>query len=146
MKKLASILVLVFVFTLTTNAQKRDRKGRGENLSVEQKATLAVKKMTLALDLTESQQNQMKPLIANQISDKMATKDKMMAMKESGKRPTDDEKFAFANNNLDKKIAFKKNIKQILNDEQFAKFEKMTKKRAMKKGDRRGKRNSKKRK
>ena len=133
MKKVASILILVFAFTLTTNAQKRDRKYRKSNLTVEQKTTLAVKKMTLALDLTESQQKQMKPLIANQISDRMAMMDKMKTMKESGKKPTDEEKYAFANAHLDKKIAEKAKVKQILNEEQFAKFEKMREKRHGKK-------------
>jgi hypothetical protein len=64
MKKIASIVLLVFAFTLTTQAQKGKKKMRAEKLSTEQQTILAVKKMTLALDLTTSQQNQLKPLIA----------------------------------------------------------------------------------
>ena len=50
MKKIASILVLVFAFTLTTQGQKK-RKDKRPNFSVEQRTELAVKKMTLDLDL-----------------------------------------------------------------------------------------------
>ena len=51
MRKLASILVLVFAFTLTAEAQKM-RNQKRPKLTVEQQTDLAVKKMTLALDLT----------------------------------------------------------------------------------------------
>ena len=64
MKKIISILVLVFAVTFTTQAQKK-RGERGENgskLTIEQHTTLAVKKMTLALDLSDKQQKQIKPL------------------------------------------------------------------------------------
>ena len=52
MKKTASILILVFAFAFTTQAQ---RKGQGPKFTTEQHAALAVKKITLALDLSEKQ-------------------------------------------------------------------------------------------
>lgn len=129
MKKTARILILVLAFTLTTQAQKRDRRERMDNLTTAQKATLAIKKMTLELDLSNRQQKQLKPILMDQIADRMATRVKMNAMRDSGKRPTDEEKFAMANDNLDKKIAFKNSMKQILNNKQFEEFEKIAKKR-----------------
>ena len=133
MRKIASILVLVFVFTITAQAQKKERKHPKEKLSTEQQTTLVVKKMTLALDLTNAQQRKVKPLITTQISDKKAMKAKRKAAKESKKRPTADERYEMANARLDKQIAFKKAMKEILNAEQFAKFEKMKKHRKGKK-------------
>lgn len=125
MKKLVSILTVVFLFAINIHAQRgKDRHVR-EALSVEQQTTLAIKKMTLALDLTNAQQRKVKPLIASQISDKMAMRKKMKEAKELKKRPTADERYEMANVRLDKQIAFKKAMKEILNDAQFAKFEKM---------------------
>ena len=71
MKKIASILILVFAFTLKGEAQKK-RKEQRPKLTVEQYSNLAVKKMTLALDLSEKQQEQIKPLISAQIASKKA--------------------------------------------------------------------------
>ena len=127
MRKIASILVLVFAFTLTTQAQKKDKRMRGEQMSVEQQATLAVKKMTLALELSDAQQRKVTPLITQQISDRRAKFEKMKKMKEEKKKPTADERFQHQNERLDKQIAFKKEMKSILNKEQFEKFEKMAK-------------------
>ena len=71
MKKIASTLILVFAFTLTTEAQKK-RKEQKPKLTVEQQSSLAVKRITLSLDLSEKQQNQIKPLISAQIASKKA--------------------------------------------------------------------------
>ena len=54
MRKIASVLVLVFAFTLTTQAQKKRKQMQKNPMTVEQQASLTVKKMTLHLDLTES--------------------------------------------------------------------------------------------
>lgn len=129
MKKIASILILVFAFTLTVQAQKKDRRERGDDFTTSQKATLAVKKMALALDLSDRQQKQLQPVLMNQMADRMATRTKMNTMRQSGKRPSNNEKFEMASAHLDKKIAFKNSMKQILNHEQFEQFKEMAKKR-----------------
>ncbi len=127
MKRLVSILTVVFLFGTSTYAQRGKEGHMRETLSVEQQTTLAVKKMTLKLDLTKAQQRKVKPLIAAQISDKKAMKEKRKVAKERKKRPTADERYEMENARLDKQIAFKKAMKEILSDEQFAKFEKMKK-------------------
>lgn len=132
MKKIASILVLVFAFTLTTEAQKKGKRMQREQLTVEQQTTLAVKKMTLALELSDAQQRKVTPLIAQQISDRRAKFEQMKKMREAKKKPTAEERFKFQNERLDKQIAFQKEMKSILNKEQFEKFEKTT--RALKRG------------
>ena len=73
MKKIISILVLVFAVTFTTQAQKkRGERGQKESkLTIEQHTTLAVKKMTLALDLSDKQQKQIKPLLMAKMAEQM---------------------------------------------------------------------------
>jgi hypothetical protein len=131
MKKIASIVLLVFAFTLTAQAQKGKKKRRAEKLSTEQQTILAVKKMTLALDLTTSQQNQLKPLISKKISDRKAQYKQMKATQKERKKLSANERFAKANERLDAQIAMKRTMKNILNKEQFEKFEKTNKKRKM---------------
>ena len=154
MKKIASILVLVFAFTFVAQAQKKRKKMKGAELSVEQQTTLAVKKLTLALDLTDSQQNQIKPLIAEKIADRKANFEKRKTAKKESKKLSADERYAKENKRLDKGIAMQNDMKRILNDEQYAKFKKMKKgrkgrkgmtmkKRGMKKGKEKGKKKKK---
>jgi protein CpxP len=158
MKKIASILILVFAFTVTTQAQKKrgDRENRGDKnpkLTVEQFSNLAVKKMTLALDLTDKQQGQIKPLISAQVAAKKAAMQSRKESKDANKKPSADEIYAMKSKQLDNQIAFKNKMKEILNKDQFEKFEKMKKGRKGKKGkgkkmmknkdDKRGKRDNK---
>jgi len=118
MKRAISILVLVFIFAFTAQAQRGHKKGMFNKMTPEQKATLRVKKMALKLDLTESQQRQVKAVVKKVIEEKMTKrhqKNKTVSAK----------KFKNYNDRLDKKIAFKKKMKKILNEKQYEKFEKM---------------------
>lgn len=143
MKKVVAILVVALGLTSTVQAQK-GKKGGFEKLTPEQRTELAVKKMILKLDLTPAQANQVKPLIVQKMAERQAMKEKRKAFKESGKKPTADERYAMQNARLDKQIAFKNDMKQILNEKQYEKFEKMQARMAhkMKKG-RKGKRGKK---
>lgn len=127
MKKVVNILIFVLAFTLTAQAQKRHKKGKWKQLTTEQQATLSVKKMALALDLSDAQQRQIKPLLKQQIADKKANWEKLKKQKENDKKLTTDERFKMQNARLDKQLAFQKQMKRILNDEQYAKFKKMKK-------------------
>lgn len=131
MKNLASILVMVFVFTFTLQAQKKRPQDR-PNFTVEQHTDLAIKKMTLELDLSEKQQNQLKPLIAAKMTERKAFMEKRKEARKEKKRPTADEMYAMKSKQLDNEIAMKNKMKDILNKEQFEKFEKMHKKRELK--------------
>ena len=131
MKKIASILVLVFCFTLTTQAQKK-RKEKRPQLSVEQHSELAIKKMTLALDLSTKQQNEIMPLLKAQATERKAAMEKRKEMRKNKTKPTADEMYAMKNKQLDNRIAFKNKMKDILNKDQFEKYEKMAKRRMAK--------------
>lgn len=122
MKKIIGFLVFVISISTSVNAQKEKK----EKMTVEQQTELAVKKMALKLDLTDSQQRRVKPLLAEQINEKKELRSKRKAMKESGKKPSADERYAVANSRLNKLIAFKTEMKSILNEKQYERFEKMT--------------------
>lgn len=122
MKKIIGFLVFVISISTSVNAQKEKK----ERMTVEQQTELAVKKMALKLDLTDSQQRRVKPLLAEQINEKKELRSKRKAMKESGKKPSADERYAVANSRLNKLIAFKTEMKGILNEKQYERFEKMT--------------------
>ncbi|WP_299162363.1 hypothetical protein [uncultured Tenacibaculum sp.] len=127
MKKIIALLVLAIGFTLTSQAQK-GKRGDFEKLTVAQQTELAVKKMTLKLDLTAAQQRRVKPLLAEKIAKRKTMHEKRKAMKESGKKrekPSADERFAKKSKMLDAQIAFKADMKRILNEKQYERFEKM---------------------
>ena len=124
MKNLVSILVLVFAITFTTQAQKK-RGNKHPKLTAEQHATLAIKKMTLALDLSDKQQKQIKPLIIAKMAEKKAAMEKRKTAKQKKEKPSADEIFAMKNKMLDNQILMKRKMKDILSKDQFEKFEKM---------------------
>ena len=126
MKNLVSILVLVFVITFTTQAQKKGGHDKPQ-FTIKQETNLAIKKMTLALDLSEKQQNEIKPFLMQKISERKAKKEKRKATKEYKKRPTVDQVYAMKMEHLNNQILIKNKMKSILNKEQFEKFEKMQK-------------------
>jgi protein CpxP len=128
MKNLAPILVLVFAFTLTTTAQKKRDHQRWQ-LTVEQQTELTLKKLTLALDLSEKQQLQIKPLLLTKLLEKKAFSTTKKEAKERKKRPTSDTVYIMKIELLEQQIAMKKSMKKILNTTQLEKFEKMRKKR-----------------
>lgn len=126
MKKL--VIVALLLSGMTALAQKEEMKGRQhsmKDLNPEQIATLQTKKMTLALDLTEAQQTKLKSVFMANATERKAKMEARKAQKESGKKLTSDEKYTMHNERLDHQIAQKKKMKELLNEEQYAKWEKM---------------------
>ncbi|SED06990.1 hypothetical protein SAMN04489761_4173 [Tenacibaculum sp. MAR_2009_124] len=142
MKKIAAILIVALGFTSTTIAQEHRKEKLEETLTVDQQTELAVKKMTLKLDLTASQQEKIKPLLAEQITERKAAKAKRKEMRKKKQKPSSDEHYKMMTAKLDKQIAFKSEMKHILDTQQYDRFEKMSnrkmqriKKKMHKKGD-----------
>ena len=131
MKNIASILVLIFVFTFTIQAQKK--KGYKPQLTINQQTSLKVKQMTLALDLSDKQQQQVTPLLRAAIAFRQAAVGKRKEARKQKKRSTSDEVYVVKSQLLDKKISMKRNMKNILNATQFETFKKMYKQRMKKK-------------
>ena len=138
MKKIALLLMLSIGLILTSQTQK-GKRGDFKKLTTQQKTELAIKKMTLKLDLTASQQRKIKPLLAEKIAQRKTMHEKRKAMKENGKKReklSANERFEKLSKRLDYQIAFKADMKRILNEKQYERFEKMAGKRkhkAMKK-------------
>jgi CBS-domain-containing membrane protein len=127
MKNLVIIAALLFGFNLIAqNPQLDKREHKKEmhqkmsDLTPEQVAAIRTKQMTLHLDLTESQQLQIEKMElerAKKRKEKMATRKKRSEL-------TADEIAANKMDMLDDKIATKKMLKSILNEDQFQKWEK----------------------
>jgi protein CpxP len=132
MKKIALIALAFLALQATAQEKRVDRpqKERKEmaqkflNLSAEDMATLQTKKMTLHLDLNGSQQAKIHKL---NLEHATAIKTKMQARKaakESGtaQKPSDEDRFKMMNTMLDRQIATKQKMKDILNAEQYEKW------------------------
>ena len=112
------IVVLVLITWTSFAQQKRSERGdhkkemrqKGNNLSPEQKAELATKKMTLQLDLNEAQQ---KKLYVVELEQAELHK---LRFQNKKNRPqlNDEERFKMKTERLDHQIATKKKMKSIL--------------------------------
>ncbi|RMA57674.1 hypothetical protein [Ulvibacter antarcticus] len=127
MKKLMTVaLLLLFIGTYAQErrADKKENKSEMQDnrpdFTPEQKAELATKKMTLHLDLTESQQVTVNKLMLDQAKNRGSHAEN----REKRKDMTDAERFELKSKLMDEKIAFKKEMKSVLNDEQYQKWEK----------------------
>ncbi|MBT8260915.1 MAG: hypothetical protein KJN82_06350 [Bacteroidia bacterium] len=145
MKKLLLIALALFTLNATAQQQKQEkrqeeRKERKEkskrmqrfaDFTPEEMAQLKTKKMTLDLDLTEAQQKDLYKFNLKEAQERkqmMEERKKAKEQGEKGNKPSKDERFKMANNKLDRQIAHKKEMKRILNDSQFEKWERMSKK------------------
>lgn len=150
MKKI--LMVILVMATISATAQDQNMKSkRGDmiDLSPDQVATLQTKKMTLALDLNESQQAKVKTILTRDATARKAKMEERKASKDEGKKiMTSEEKYAKQNERLDYQIARKEEMKSILTADQFEKWEKMNHRKKMRghgkdKSDKKGKRVSK---
>ena len=124
MKNLFLSLIALITFTIQAQVRKQDNQ-----LTTEQRIELQVKKMTLDLDLNEKQQKDVKVLLTSKAKKMDAEKAKRAEMKEQKKTLSAEEKFELKNKMLDEKIAFKAEMKKILNEKQMQKWEENQKER-----------------
>ncbi|PZR18971.1 MAG: hypothetical protein DI539_15615 [Flavobacterium psychrophilum] len=117
--------ILAMAMTMSVGANAQQRNERPEPLKPEQRAELQSKKMTLALDLNEKQQKDLKQLLIEQGKQRAEFRRQHMADRPTGKKLTGDERFAMRNKMLDDRIAMNRQMKKILSDDQFIKFEKL---------------------
>ena len=138
------LVIMIATITLGVSAQndrpehskqkKHDREMM-KDLSPEELSELKTKKMTLHLDLNETQQSQIKALILEEVTLKQKRRSEREALinSEGGSKPSKEERLQMMNEELDRKIELKENMRSILNDEQFEKWEQMQMKRTKKK-------------
>lgn len=148
-KTLMAILVMATISVTAQDHNMKGKRGNMKDLSPEQAATLQTKKMTLALDLNESQQSKIKTILTEDATARKAKMEERKANKEDGKKVlTADEKYAMQNERLDHQIARKEQMKSILNTDQYEKWVKMDARKKMRgkgknRGDKKEKRSSK---
>ncbi len=135
MKKV--LITMALLAGLTGFAQHKGHHGPKKEafneMTVEQIATLKTKKMALALDLTEAQQQQVMELVLENVELRKAKMAEREEMKEKGERtkPTAEERYAMENARLDRMMAHQEQMKQILNDEQYDLWKKISLKKHM---------------
>ncbi|OBX21504.1 MULTISPECIES: hypothetical protein [Bizionia] len=140
MKKI--FLIALALVTIQMSAQdkkqmhkKGERTEKMQSYTPEEMAELQTKKLTLDLDLTEVQQKQVMALNLEGAKERKAMMEKRQELQKEkeAKSVSKDNKLKMKNDKLDKQIAMKAKMKEILNDEQYAKWEKLQKER-MEKG------------
>ena len=132
MKNIIPILVFVFAFNFIAQAQKKENRKKSQ-FTIEQQTSLKVKQMTLALSLSDKQKSQIQPLTLDAIAGKQTFIKKRRVARKDKKRPSSDQVFVMKSNMLDKRIAMKSSMKNILTETQFKRFEKIQKTMMMKK-------------
>ena len=136
MKKLVLVVMALCAIQITS-AQGHQKSKKGMNLSAEEIATIQTKKMTLALDLTEAQQDGIYQVNLENAKLRKAHMAERKAKRESGeaKKPTKEERIEMVNKRLDHQIAVKAKMKDILSEEQYKKWERMMAKKSTKMKD-----------
>ena len=125
-----SLVTITLLLTGLVGMSQHGPHGRGHaDLTPEQMATIKTKKMTLSLDLNEKQQNEVQEIHLEQAELRLTKKEERKAREE---KPTSDERYAAINEKLDRQIEIKAQMKEILNKDQFAKWEELQTTREMK--------------
>lgn len=121
--------ILAVVLAIGINAGAQERKQRHEHVKMnpEQRTELQVKQMTLALDLSDKQMADIKTLMLDRNKKTEDFRIKRKTDKEAGKKLTGDEKFQLKSKMLDNRITMKREMKKILTEGQYEKWEKMKK-------------------
>ncbi len=125
-KVLVTTVLLIGLMGYSQRGGHFDSEQRGmKDMSPEQIATLKTKKMTLALDLSVDQQKEIQKLNLENAKERQALMLERNSVKqEEGRtRPGTDKRFEFQKEKLDRMIAQKGKIKQILSEEQLQKWE-----------------------
>lgn len=126
MKKI--IIILLVTFSLGMYAQKeKNPQHFTKDFSAEQQAVLKTKKMALELDLNETQQNQMLELNKKWAAEREKNMSARKDIKPEEMSSTD--RFNMMNAKLDTQLAHQKQIKKILNSEQYENWKKSIKRR-----------------
>jgi hypothetical protein len=120
MKKIITVLVLTIAFSFTTQAQKKGSKNPVERM---------LKKMTTDLSLSDAQQKEIEPLLIAQMEDRKQLKENREALKNSGSKPTKEARKKMKEDREAKEAAMNIKMSQILDKEQFEKFQEIAKER-----------------
>ncbi len=120
MKRVLIIFMALATIGMSAQNKKSDKKENRKEMKAgftpEQRADLKSKELTLAFDLNTSQQQRVKQLFLKTENNKPERPEKRSEM-------TDAQKYEAKSVMLDHRIAFKKEMKEILTEDQMTKWE-----------------------
>ncbi|MBU2527309.1 MAG: hypothetical protein KKC03_11980 [Bacteroidetes bacterium] len=141
MKKIILVLgLMVAPIMMAQQGKQMAVRSSQTQLTAEQSATLETKRLALKLELTPAQQNQLQKVLTKRNEERKAQQEaikKKRAAAETKPIMTSDERFALQNKNLDARLAFQNDLKNILTDEQFAEWKEMQENRKQRFSERR---------
>ncbi len=124
MKKLIIAVLLVIGFSSfaqeQTPKEKKSKKEQKERMSPEQRNQALLDRMTTELKLDTKQQEQIKPILAEQSAKLQAMRDQRMAS--NSKELTSEERKALMQKRTEERAATDAKLKAILTPEQFKKM------------------------
>lgn len=135
MKKILIILLLSFSVSIYGQNGK-NYKSLAKDFTPEQQAILKTKKMALELDLNDTQQSQMLELHKKWAIERDKNREAFKGQNAEEMTATD--KFNRMNKMLDMKLASQKQVKKILNDDQYETWKKTGKNKGYRSGERQG--------
>lgn len=106
-------------------AHNRHEKLQKEHFTPQQRAELKSKQLTLKLDLTDKQQKEVEKVFLTAENQKEDAHKQRLEARKAGTRPTAEEHLAARNRMLDTRIAMKRELKKVLNADQYSKLEKL---------------------
>ncbi|MGB5692148.1 MAG: hypothetical protein WBM43_06020 [Flavobacteriaceae bacterium] len=115
----ALITSIFFAIAMLGYSQHGHQHKGMKDMSPEQRASLETKKLTLALDLSENQQQKIQEIHLEKAMAREAKKEERVS-KDS--KPDADESYVMMSERLDKQIEVKEKMKDILNKEQYEKW------------------------
>ncbi|HHC78824.1 MAG TPA: hypothetical protein ENK46_03005 [Flavobacteriia bacterium] len=118
------LIVAILVFTVNVYAQQPAKKKMRPHFTPEQIATLQTKKMTLYLQLNESQQQQILEINKKKAIVRKQKMEERKALRLKDEKPTATELFNRKSAWLDAQIAHQKEMKKILTEKQFKMWKK----------------------
>jgi len=129
MKKFIGLTAITLLLSLSVSAQRNNEENKrgvrqGSELTSEQKVALQSKKMALKLDLNENQQKQIHKLMLKSAEERNKFREENRQNRKNGIKPTSEQKFNRENIRLEKQMAHKNEMKKILNEDQYEKWQK----------------------
>jgi len=124
------IAVVLISLSFLANAQeKRERADKFQDYTPEEMAQIQTKKLTLDLDLTVAQQKQILKINLQNAEERKAHYESRERNSNSHERtkPSKEERLNMKNEQLDRQIVMKKKMKDILDVNQYEKWEKISK-------------------
>lgn len=125
MKKL--LIICAVMLGCIVQAQERGDRHYYREMTPEQIATLGSKRLALALDLSEEQQGTVMELQMRRVIERREKMQERKAMREQKDSLGPEERFDLLNKKLDRQLAYKSDMKNILTEEQYQKWEEMLK-------------------